>query len=92
MDGMRMWDWCADQHQIWIWMGLQVVAWSAVAWSGGLVSPMSRLLFIRSAMSSGLLRFKGPFRSAAEVVGEYWAPEASWRRASSFANMVGKSA
>lgn len=64
--------------------------WGCMEW--GLVSPMSRLLFIRSAMSSGLLRFKGPFRSAAEVVGEYWAPEASWRRASSFANMVGKSA
>lgn len=37
----------------------------------GFVSPMSRLLFMRSAMSSGLLRFDGPFKSAAGVVGEY---------------------
>lgn len=37
----------------------------------GFVSPMSRLLFMISAMSSGLLRFEGPFNSAAEVVGEY---------------------
>lgn len=35
------------------------------------VSPMSRLLFMRSAISSGLLRFNGPLRSAVEVVGEY---------------------
>jgi hypothetical protein len=37
----------------------------------GFVSPMSRLLFMMSAMSSGLLRFEGPFNSAADVVGEY---------------------
>lgn len=37
----------------------------------GFVSPISRLLFMRSAMSSGRLRFNVPFRSAVDVVGEY---------------------
>ena len=36
-----------------------------------LVSPTSRLLFMRSVESSGRLRFSAPFASADDAVGEY---------------------